>query len=234
MVGSSRRLASLLLFAALVIGQYLFFRGLISSGQLPNPIAIHWGISGQPDGFSDPTDFLRGVTVAYLSLLVLMAVGAFTLKRRLLGPLLFGFLAFFLILLALGFSITMLVQVGKNAQEVSVSGLAWILILFLPLVIVFVVLRFPTVSLGKDLRVKVLGITVLRLDFQDLKEVSETDLRARDFGGLGIRYAKKTLAFIPRSGKGVLIETNFGESIAIRSNSPELLNAAIRARIEKS
>jgi uncharacterized membrane protein YhaH (DUF805 family) len=211
----------------------MFFRGLISSGELPDPLAIHWGLSGEPDGFSNPSDFLRGITIAYLVLLLLIAIVSFTVRRRLLGPLLFGFLVFFLTLLAVIFSSSMLVQVGKRADEVSVSMWVWVLLLLIPVGLIFALLSTPQVSLGEDLRIQLLGVTLLRLRFSELTGVSEIELRARDYGGLGVRYANKTLAFIPRAGKGVLITTNFGESLAIRSNSPDLLIPAISARIEK-
>lgn len=234
MAVSKRRILILVIFAFLLLTQYLFFRSLISSGQLPNPLAIHWGLSGKPDGFSDPSGFLRGVTITYLLGLVLMAAVGFSVKRRLLRPLLFGFFGFFLVLLMAIFSSAMLVQVGRRAEDVTVSAWGWLLILILPLALVLALFTTPRVSLGKDLRVQLFGLTLLRLDFADLTGVSELELRAREFGGLGIRYAWRTLAFIPRAGKGVLLTTNFGESVAIRSNAPELLIPAIRARIEKS
>jgi uncharacterized membrane protein YhaH (DUF805 family) len=211
----------------------MFFRGLISSGELPDPLAIHWGLSGEPDGFSNPSDFLRGITIAYLVILLLIAIVSFTVKRRLLGPLLFGFLVFFLILLVVIFSSSMLVQVGRRADEVSVSMWVWVLLLLIPVGLIFALLSTPRVLLGEDLRIQLLGVTLLRLRFSELTGVSEIELRAKDYGGLGVRYANKTSAFIPRAGKGVLITTNFGESLAIRSNSPELLIPAISARIEK-
>jgi uncharacterized membrane protein YhaH (DUF805 family) len=217
----------------LILAQYLFFRVLISSGELPDPLAIHWGLSGEPDGFSNPSDFLRGITIAYLVILLLMAIVGFTLKRRLLGALLCGFLVFFLILLATIFSSSMLVQVGKRADEVSVSLWVWVLLILIPVGLIFALLTTPQVLLGEDLRVQLLGFTFLRLKFSELTGVSEIEIRARDYGGLGVRYANKTLAFIPRAGRGVLVTTSFGESLAIRSNSPELLIPAISARIEK-
>lgn len=233
MAVSRNRILVISLSAALILLQYLFFRGLISSGELPDPLAIHWGPSGEPDGFSNPSDFLRGVTIVYLIVLLLIAIVGFTVKRRLLGSLLFGFLVFFLILLAGIFSSSMLVQVGKRADEVSVSLWVWVLLVLIPVGLIFALLTTPQVLLGEDLRVQLLGFTFLRLKFSELTGVSEIEIRARDYGGLGVRYANKTLAFIPRAGRGVLVTTSFGESLAIRSNSPELLIPAISARIEK-
>jgi hypothetical protein len=123
--------------------------------------------------------------------------------------------------------------VGKRADEVSVSLWVWVLLVLIPVGLIFALLTTPQVLLGEDLRVQLLGFTFLRLKFSELTGVSEIEIRARDYGGLGVRYANKTLAFIPRAGRGVLVTTSFGESLAIRSNSPELLIPAISARIEK-
>lgn len=234
MATTRKRVLALALIASFVLGQYLFIRDLIAQGELPNPIAIHWGFSGEPDGFSDPTSFLRGITIVYLVLLVMMAFVGFAVKRRLLRPLLFGFFGFFIVLLATIFSVSILVQVGRSPEEVSVSLWVWVLLLLFPVALVAAILTSPRVLLRTDLRIQMLGLTLLKLEFADLTGVREVQLLARDFGGLGIRYSSRTLAFIPRAGKGVLISTNFGESVAVRSDTPELLVSAISARIEKS
>ena len=87
--------------------------------------------------------------------------------------------------------------------------------------------------IGDDLRVQVRGITLLQLSFSELQAVELTQLKARDYGGLGIRYARRTLAFIPTPGDGVLLTTGFGESVAVRSKNAEILRSAIAAKIGK-
>ena len=49
--------------AALFLGWVLF---LIASGALPDPVAIHWGITGQADGFISRDSYLLVVAPSIL------------------------------------------------------------------------------------------------------------------------------------------------------------------------
>lgn len=230
---SGYKFFTLLLGAVLVAGQFLLFQVLLSRGFLPDPMAIHWGFSGQPDGFSDANTHLFSITATYLVLLGLLAYVGFGLKRRLLQPLLFGTLSFVAGFMYLLFSVTTLLQVGATAESAALAPWFIFALLAIPVAMVVIVLGKPNVVLGERLLVQIRGLTFLALDFEEVLGVEPISLRARDFGGLGIRYGKRTLAFIPSPGPGVLIKTNFGESVAIRSKNPELLEAAIAARIGK-
>jgi hypothetical protein len=221
----------LLLAAVLVAGQFLLVQSLLASGALSSQIAIHWGFDGRPDGFSDTNAYSLGVTGAYIALLAMLGFFAFGIKRRLLKPLLFGvtaFVQFFIFGLITG---TTLMQIGIPAEEAVIEPWILIALLAIPIGMVSLVLGAPKVSLGEDLRVQVRGITLLRLDYSELQSVELLELRARDFGGLGIRYARKTLAFVSTPGAGVLMSTTFGESVAVRSNNADILLAAIAAKI---
>lgn len=227
------RFAFLGFASALVLAQFLLFSALVAVGSLPNPIASHWGFDGKPDGFSEANLYLIATTSGYLLLLVAMGLVGFWQKRRLLQPLLFGLLGFVFIFTLASISITVSLQIGKSAEEADIEPWLMISLLVIPIGLAGLALGTPRVSVGQDFRVKVFGLTLLKLDFADFTGVVRTQLRARDFGGLGIRYGKKTLAFISTPGSGVLISTNFGESIAIRTKQPEILVAAIAARIGK-
>lgn len=218
---------------ALAILHYFVFQALVTSGQLPDPIAIHWGFGGNPDGFSDATSYGVGITIVYFVLLALLAYFAFGVRRRLLSPLLFGTVAFLFVFLYAIFSITIVIQIGRAPTEAVLEP--WLLfgLLALPLGLAGLALGNPNVTFGDKLQIRVRGLSVLQLDYSELVSAREISMRARDFGGLGIRYGNKTLAFIPKPGPGVLIETNFGESVAIRSNQPENLIAALDAKIGK-
>lgn len=214
-----------------IIGQFLLTQYLISAGLLPDPIATHWGFSGEPDGFGPAGAHSILVSGIYLALLALMGYLSFGLKRRLLQPLLFSIAGFVSGFMFVFFSFTTYMQIGLSAQEARIEPWLMLSLLIVPFTMVALVLGTPKVSLGKDLRVYVRGLNLLTLSFESLERVEAFELRAIDFGGLGIRYGKKTLAFISTAGPGVLITTNFGESVAIRSESPELLLAAISAKI---
>ena len=224
---SKSRLWVIGLASLLVVGQFILFRALIASGDLPDPIAIHWGFSGQPDGFSDANAYLLGITVLYLVMLFLLSYFGFVLGRRLLQPLLFGLTAVMFSFLFLLFSLTILIQVGNSAEQAILSPWMILAIIALPIGLAGFGLRKPTVELGRELVVKLGSIPALRLSMARITGAEEVELRAVDYGGLGIRYAKQTLAFIPSSGPGVLVRTNFGESVAIRTDQPKELVAKI-------
>lgn len=224
---------SLLLGAILVAGQFLLVQTLLSNGSLPDPIATHWGFDGKPDGFSDASAYSLSTTFAYVGLLGLLAYFGFGIKRRLLQPLLFGITGFVALFTFTLISVTTLMQVGITAEEAVIQPWILISLLAIPLGMISLVLGAPRVVLGDDLRVSVRGFTLLRLSFSELLSAELTELRARDYGGLGIRYARKTLAFIPTPGAGVLITTSFGESVAVRSKNAEILLSAIAAKIGK-
>jgi hypothetical protein len=56
-------------------------------------------------------------------------------------------------------------------------------------------------------------------------------LKPSQFGGLGIRFAKGKVAFIPSKGSAIEILTNNGEVILVRSNQVDNLIAAITPKI---
>lgn len=225
--------ASLLLGAVLVAGQFLLVQILLSNGLLPDPIAIHWGFDGKPDGFSDASAYSLSTTFAYVGLLGLLAYFGFGIKRRLLQPLLFGITGFVMLFTFGLLSFTTLMQVGISAEQAVIQPWIMISLLLIPIGMVLLLLGSPRVVLGDDLRVQVRGFTLLRLSYKELESAELIQLRARDYGGLGIRYARKTLAFIPTPGAGVVITTSFGESVAVRSKNAEVLLAAIAAKIGK-
>ena len=224
---------SLLSGAVLVAGQFLLVQTLLSNGSLPDPIAIHWGFDGRPDGFSDAMTYSLSTTLAFVGLLGLLAYLGFGIKRRLLQPLLFGITGFVMLFTFTLISVTSLMQVGISAEEAVIEPWILISLLVIPLGMISLVLGAPRVVIGNDLRVQVRGITLLQLNFSELLSVELTQLKARDYGGLGIRYARKTLAFIPTPGPGVVLTTSFGESVAVRSKSAEVLLAAIATKIGK-
>ena len=224
-------LGILLLGAALVVGQFLLVQTLLANGALSDVIATHWGFSGQPDGFSSTNVHWLVVTIVFAGLLGLLAYFGFGIKRRLLQPLLFGITAFVMFFTFTLISVTTLIQVGIPAEKAVIEPWLMFTLLAIPVAMISLVLGAPRVVLGDDLRVQVRGLTFLRLSFSELESVELIQLRARDFGGLGIRYGNKTLAFIPTPGAGVLITTSFGESVAVRSKTAEVLSAAIAAKI---
>jgi len=226
------RVLFLTVWSLLVLLQFVLARLLIDSGALPGTIAIHWGVSGAPDGFAQAEWFLYFITALYLSLLLPLGFLTFGTERKLLSQVFFPVIASVSVFMLVLFSGSLFMQVGGAGQQTTlpVSVLLGIVSIVL-IVSVLLALAKPVIVLSDSLQIKLYGLSLLRVEFSTLVGAQVTDLRTRDFGGLGIRYAKKTLAFIPNSGPGVLISTNFGESIAVRSQEPKLLVEEITKKI---
>ncbi len=86
-------------------------------------------------------------------------------------------------------------------------------------------------SLSDKLRVQLWGITFLTLDYQEIAKVSVSEVKPSQFGGLGIRFAKGKVAFIPSKGSAIEILTKNDEVILVRSNQVANLIAAITPKI---
>lgn len=67
------------LLVALVLPLAMTLVGLLAQlvvlGDLPDPVAVHWGVGGDPDGFADPTTSVLGFAALGLGLPVLLALG---------------------------------------------------------------------------------------------------------------------------------------------------------------
>lgn len=225
------RLWALGLAIVLVLGQFVLFSQWIQSGQLPSRLAVHWGFSGAPDRFSDSASYLLAVTLGYSVLVLLLVFTGFFLRGRLLPPMLFGIASGVFGFLFLLFSISVILQRGRTAEDMILEPWLMLIVLAIPVALALLLLGQPKVTLGQRLSITVRGIRLASLDFEEITGLRSIELRARDYGGFGIRYAKKTLAFIPNAGPGLLVETSFGESIAIRSNSPQILESLISGKL---
>jgi hypothetical protein len=202
--------------AALFLGWVLF---LIASGALPDPVAIHWGITGQADGFISRDSYLLVVAPAILIPLALQVL-FYWLQRK--SPLIRKFMTavfsiIYWMLFVIMFSATA-TQVGSldSAQSSFPISMIVLLLVLIPLSLWFS-LAFPSIEIGNELVVRVRGITVLSVPMKDVQAVETASMNSWNFGGLGIRVSGRTLAFIPSKGEGVVFSLHTGEKIAIRS-----------------
>jgi hypothetical protein len=213
--------------AALFIGWVSF---LIASGALPEPVAIHWGITGQADGFISRDSYLLVVAPAILIPLALQVLFHW-LQRK--SPLIRKFMtAVFSIIYWMIFVImasATATQVGSldSAQSSFPVSMIVFLLVLIPLSLWFS-LAFPSIEIGNELVVRLRGITVLRVPTKDVQTVETASMNAWNYGGLGIRVSGKTLAFIPSKGEGVVFSLHTGEKIAVRSKqASEVLKLAL-------
>ena len=220
------------LIPALIFNVWVFW--LESQNLLPDPIATHWGLMGEPNGFAALDSYLLWsnfallIAAAILSL-VLWYPKIYPSLRKLFG-IIVGY--FYLFITALMFYVTG-IQIGSsNAAQTSLQ--AWFLpIVLLPVVILIpLTLSKPTVVLGSGLEVRIWNIRFLKLDFDQISSVSKEFIKPSSFGGWGIRISGGKVAFVSSKGPALRIDTKNGEVILIRSNQVENLIAAIKPKLE--
>lgn len=194
-----------------------FFLG--SQGLLPDPVAVHWGPSGQADGFMSLAAYLWLIGIGFGLLWAgLLALELVPIRARLLRPLLKGFTGYLYGFILALMVLTTLLQIGRDANQPSNVGL-WILLTFVPVgFLIWLILGKPSVSLEDSLEIRLRGVRVVSIPGKDVVAITLGDLKGREFGGWGLRYASKTLAFIPNSGPAVFFDLSWGERIAVRSD----------------
>ena len=206
---------------------------LISSASLPDPVAIHWGITGQADGFISRDDYLLVVAPAIVIPWVLHVL-FYVIQRSV--PLIRKFTSSVLsfvywMLFAIMFSATA-AQVGSTtaAQSSFPVSLIVFLLILIPVSLWFS-LAFPNIELEDQLVVRLRGIKVITVPISEIKTVEKASMTTWSFGGLGIRVSGKTLAFIPSKGEGVVFSLTSGEKVAVRSNDAAEVVASALAKL---
>ena len=213
--------------AALFLG-WLWF--LTSSGSLPDPVAIHWGLSGQADGFLARDSYMLVVAPTILIPVVLQVL-FYVLQRNL--PLIQKFVAvvlsviYWMLFVIMFFATISQVGLLDAAQSNFPVLLIAVLLILIPISLWFS-LAFPSMEIGTELTVRLRGIKVLSVPMKEVLGVETTSMSSWNFGGLGIRVSGKTLAFIPSKGEGVVFSLKTGEKIAVRSKqASEVLTRAL-------
>ena len=216
--------------AALFLGWVSF---LIASGALPDPVAIHWGISGQADGFISRDSYLIVVAPAILIPLALQILFHW-LQRK--SPLIRKFMtAVFSIIYWMLFVIMFFAtasQAGSldSAQSSFPISMIVFLLVLIPMSLWFS-LAFPSIEIGNDLVVRLRGIKVVSIPMKDVHAVETALMNSWNFGGLGIRVSGRTIAFIPSKGEGVVFSLHTGEKIAIRSKQASEVSKLALAKL---
>ena len=215
---------------ALVLIHLGFLILSVQLGWLVEPIPVHWGADLQPDRFVSFEQHLIEISILQLFALLFLGISAFTKKRLLSGLLGFTGVGVFLLLQLIAWTTTV-IQLSPEQQGFPFN--LFLILLAVPMVLVVVVLQVPQVEVGEQLRVKVSGIAMLTLDYGDIADTEIVQLRARDYGGLGIRYSRGKLAFMPKPGKGVELKLKSGESVVIYSTQPEILQSVVSNKMEQ-
>ena len=206
---------------------------LISTSALPDPVAIHWGITGQADGFISRDSYMLVVAPAILIPWVLQIL-FYVLQKRL--QLIRDFVG---AVLSIVYWMLYVIMLSATATQIGVSSAAQsnfpisliaLLLILIPFSLWFS-LAFPSIEIGNELVVRLRGIKVLSVPMKDVQTVETASMSSWSFGGLGIRVSGKTLAFIPSKGEGVVFSLRSGEKVAVRSKQAGEVATAAQAKL---
>ena len=193
--------------------------------RFPDPIAIHWGITGAPDGFAS-LDSQILLTTSTLGLVGFLWVTVVFITRipKTVKILFLAIVGSVWLLLFFLFAYTFAIQLDlKDAREAELSIFVLVAILAFPLLLLPWVFAKPKIAVGERLWVRYWGVPLLSLDLSEIQSATIGQVRATDFGGWGIRYANRTTAFMPSSGQALELNLVAGERILIRTDRADEL-----------
>jgi hypothetical protein len=221
---------NLVLAVTLVIGHLVFLLIGNQAGLINEPLPVHWGTDLQPDRFVSFEQHLIELGFIQLFALVFVSIAAFTKKRLLSGLLGITGIGVFALLQLIIWTTTV-IQLSDSQQGFPFN--LFLILLAIPLLLVVLVLQAPSIEIGERLQVKVSGVALLSLEYSEILDSEIVQLRARDYGGLGIRYSRGKLAFIPKPGRGLELRLRSGESVVVYSTQPEVLQSVVRNKLEQ-
>ncbi len=214
------------------IAYTLWVLWLESSGLLPEALATHWGASGVADGFASVSEHLIWSNFALVLASLMFGVSALlprihpAMRRLLLG--ITGYFGLFIYSLMI---YVIAAQIGLSDSSSVRLGLEIIWFVLPVLLLTPMMLSMPKVVLTDVVKIQLWGITMLKLEYNDIAAISSTEVKPSQFGGWGLRFAKGVVAFIPSKGPALSITTRAGEVILVRSNQVENLIAALTPKI---
>lgn len=199
------------------------------AGQLPNPMAIHWGITMQPDGFVSVSDFALTVLIVQLALWLPSIAADIWPKSKIrirnLVILVFG-IVFWLVTAIL--CVSLFIQVGAtDAAAVYFPWPVFVVILLAVPVLLGFLLSMPEVLVGESVQIRLRGLTIMSFDPEEIVSASVGVVSAREFGGWGIRLTTRKIGFVPSKGPAVKIYLQDGTEVSIRSKDPKAIVASI-------
>lgn len=218
-------LAPTLAIAGLQVLIYL----LDSAGLLPNPMAIHWGITMQPDGFVSVSDFALTVLILQVALWTPSLAADIWPKTKIrirnLVILVFG-IVFWLVTAIL--CVSLFIQIGAtDAAAVDFSWPVFAVLLFAVPVLIGFLLSMPELVIGKNVQVRLRGLTIMSFAPEEIVSASVGVVSAREFGGWGIRLTTRKIGFVPSKGPAVKLQLQDGTEVSIRSKDPKAIVASI-------
>ncbi len=221
---------NLVIALALVAVHVIFLVIARQAGLVSEPLPVHWGPNLQPDRFVSFEQHLIELGFIQVFALVFISIAAFTKKRLLSGLLGITGIGVFALLQLIVWTTTV-VQLSDSQQGFPFN--LFLILLALPMLLVVLVLQAPSVEIGERLQIKVSGLSLLSIEYSEILDSEIVQLRARDYGGLGIRYSRGKLAFIPKPGRGLELRLKSGESVVVFSTQPEVLQSVVKNKLEQ-
>jgi hypothetical protein len=212
-----------------IAGLQVLISWIDAAGQLPNPMAIHWGITMQPDGFVSVSEFALTALILQLVLWVpsLLADVWPKSKIRIRNLVLLVFGIVFWIVTAI-LCVSLFIQIG--ATDAAAVDFPWpvfaVILLSVPVLLSFL-LSMPEVVVGKDIQIHLRGLKIMSFDPGEIVSASVGVVSAREFGGWGIRLTTRKIGFVPSKGPAVKLHLQDGTEVSIRSKDPKAIVGSI-------
>jgi hypothetical protein len=209
---------------AIALLQLLVFQ-LASAGSLPDPIAIHWGILMQPDGFVSISEFaLTSLVIQMLFWLPSVVVSVLAKAKVRIKKLLLLVIGLTFWLITGIVTLSVLIQVGAtDATDVSFPLPVFALLILAIPASLFYLLAMPQVVVGEQVDIKLRGFTVMSFTPVEIVSASVGVISAREYGGWGIRLTTRKIGFIPSNGPAVKLNLQDGTEISIRAKDPQAI-----------
>ena len=211
---------------------YWWANSLAADGLLPDPVATHWGPSGQADGFAPLSELLIWAGAAFLIPGVIWAVvilypkipSTVRIVLMLVTGVLFATMA--------GIQIAAIdSQIGLTDARESSLSFPFLVVLAPVAVLLILFLAKPRIDIGDALTVYLRGIPMFRVDYREIERVRKTEASWKSFGGLGLRVSGKKVAFLPSSGEVIELVTTKGETVLVRTDNADQELSEIEKRM---
>ena len=224
-----RRLNIWLVPPLAIAGLQVLIFWLDAAGQLPNPMAIHWGITMQPDGFVTVSEFALSVLILQLVLwLPLLLADVWPKSKTRIRNLVVLVLGIVFWLVTTILCVSLLIQVGAtDAAAVDFPWLVFVVIVLAVPVLLGFLLSMPEVAVGKDVQVRLRGLNIMSFGPEEIVSASVGVVSAREFGGWGIRLTTRKIGFVPSKGPAVKLNLQDGTEVSIRSKDPKAIVTSI-------
>jgi hypothetical protein len=224
-----KRLNTWLVPPLAIAGLQVLIFWIDAAGQLPNPMAIHWGKTMQPDGFASVSEFALSVLilqfVLWLPLLLADVWPKSKTRIRNLVVLVFG-IVFWLVTTILCVSLFVQIGVADAAAVYFPWPLFAVILLSVPALLAFL-LSMPEVVVGKDVQIRLRGLNIMSFGPEEIVSASVGVVSAREFGGWGIRLTTRKIGFVPSKGPAVKLNLQDGTEVSIRSKDPKAIVTSI-------